>query len=63
MPDETDRNAALAEAAGLQLAWTNHRADVEAAIATAARLRAAFTRPADPVAEPTPAYRAPETRR
>jgi hypothetical protein len=53
-------NATLAEAAGLQRAWADHRADVEQAIAVAARLRAGFARPAEPAAEPTPAYHAPE---
>ena len=52
-------NAALAGAAGLDRAWEDHRADVEEAIALAARFRAAFTRPAGPAAEPTPAYSAP----
>lgn len=60
---ETTPNAALAAAAGAQRAWTDHRADVEQAIAAAARLRSAFTRPSDPAAEPLPAHRAPEPRR
>jgi hypothetical protein len=47
---------ALARAAGLQRAWAEHRADVQEAIAAAAALRAAFTRPADPAAEPAPPY-------
>ena len=51
--------AALAEAAGLQRAWQDHRADVEEAAALAARFRGAFTRPMDPAAEPMPAYAAP----
>jgi hypothetical protein len=49
----------LAQSAGLDKAWSDHRAEVEAAIAAAARLRAAFARPATPDAEPLPAYRAP----
>lgn len=63
MPDTPTSDAALAEAAGLQRAWAEHRADVEQAIAAAARLRTGFTRPADPAAEPLPAQRAPEPRR
>lgn len=47
---------ALARAVGLGRAWAEHRADVEEAIAAAARLRTAFARPADPAAEPIPAY-------
>lgn len=62
MPD-TASEAALAEAAGLRRAWAEHRADVEEAIAAAARLRAGFARPADPAAEPLPAHRAPEPKR
>jgi hypothetical protein len=54
-------NAALAQAAGLERAWQDHRADVEEAIALAARFRGAFTRPAEPGAEPTPPYAAPVT--
>jgi hypothetical protein len=50
---------ALALAAGLQRAWADHRADVEEAVAAAARLRTAFARPGDPTAEPMPAYAAP----
>jgi len=50
---------ALAFAAGLQRAWADHRADVEEAIAAAARLRTAFHRPAAPEAEPIPPYAAP----
>jgi hypothetical protein len=63
MPDTATTNAILAEAAGLQRAWAEHRADVEQAIAAAARLRTGFTRPADPAAEPLPAHRAPEPKR
>jgi hypothetical protein len=55
---ETTPDAVLA--AGLQRAWADHRADVEEAIAAAARLRTGFTRPGDPAAEPLPAHRAPE---
>jgi hypothetical protein len=60
MPEPSTTNAALAAAAGAQRAWADHRADVEQAIAAAARLRTGFTRPADPAAEPLPAHRAPE---
>ncbi|MDO9711386.1 hypothetical protein [Paracraurococcus lichenis] len=63
MPEPSTTNAALAEAAGLRRAWAEHRADVEAAIAAAARLRSGFARPADPAAEPLPAHRAPEAGR
>ena len=52
---------ALASAAGLQRAWTDHRADVVEAIAAAQKMRASFARPAGPEAEPMPAYRAPAT--
>ncbi|WP_043362588.1 hypothetical protein [Belnapia sp. F-4-1] len=55
----TDRTKTLAEAAGLDRAWQDHRADVEEAIALAARFRDAFTRPTSSAAEPTPPYRAP----
>jgi hypothetical protein len=51
--------ASLAKAAGLGRAWQDHQADVEEAIGLAARIRGAFTRPADPAAEPAPAYAAP----
>ncbi|MFC7478570.1 hypothetical protein ACFQS7_29905 [Dankookia sp. GCM10030260] len=54
--------AILAEAAGLDRAWADHRADVEQAIAAAARLRTGFTRPADPAAEPLPAHHAPDAK-
>jgi hypothetical protein len=49
----------LALAAGLARAWADHRADVEDAIAAAAKMRASFTRPTAPEAEPMPAYAAP----
>lgn len=52
---------ALAMAAGLDRAWRDHQADVEAAIASVARLRAGFPRPQDASAEPTPAYRVQST--
>lgn len=55
---EKDREA-LALGAGLTAAWKDHRPDVEDAIASVARLRAGFARPADPAIEPTPAYRMP----
>jgi hypothetical protein len=48
---------ALAKAAGLDRAWRDHQADVEAAIASVAKLRAGFTRITDPAAEPTPSYK------
>ncbi|RAI58396.1 hypothetical protein [Roseicella frigidaeris] len=63
MSESATRDAILAEAAGLRRAWAEHRADVEQAIAAAARLRTAFARPADPAAEPLPAQRAPEAGR
>lgn len=46
----------MAAAAGIDRAWQDHRADVEEAIALAARFRSGFTRPADPAAEPIPSY-------
>ena len=52
-------NETLAKAAGLARAWTDHRADVEEAIAAAQRMKASFTRPTGPEAEPMPAYGAP----
>lgn len=55
-------NEAFARAAGLDRAWADHRADVEEAIANAAKLRTAFTRPKAPEAEPMPPYRAPTPR-
>jgi hypothetical protein len=62
MTGNTDTEAAaeaLARAAGLEKAWAEHRADVLEAIEAARKLRGSFARPADPAAEPTPAYRAP----
>ena len=53
----------LAKAAGLHRAWAEHRAEVEEAVSGLAALRAAFSRPADPAAEPTPAFAAPPARR
>jgi hypothetical protein len=47
---------ALARTAGLERAWAEHRADVEAAITNAATLRAGFARPQDVTTEPMPAY-------
>ena len=49
----------LALQAGLQIAWRDHPDDVRDAIAHARKLAGAFTRPADPAAEPTPPYAAP----
>jgi hypothetical protein len=57
-----DTAEALARAAGLDRAWADHRAGVEEAIAGAAKIRSAFTRPAAPEAEPMPPYRAPAPR-
>jgi hypothetical protein len=54
---------AMARAAGLHRAWDEHRAAVEEAVAGAAALRAAFSRPAGPAAEPVPPYAAPVPRR
>ncbi|MBR0668984.1 hypothetical protein GXW71_31840 [Roseomonas hellenica] len=47
---------ALAKARGLERAWRDHPADVREAVIQAARIGAAFTRPADPAAEPMPAH-------
>jgi len=55
----SDEAAIRAKAAGLEKAWAEHRADVEEAIAGAARIRGGFQRPTAPAAEPTPPYRAP----
>lgn len=64
MPEDGDPvDEALALAAGLRVAWERHRADVEEAIAGMAALRASFSRPADPAAEPAPPYAAPGARR
>jgi hypothetical protein len=60
---QDEQTAALARAAGLDRAWAEHRADVEEAVAAAARLRTGFARPASPAVEPTPAHRAPAPRR
>ncbi|MES2713284.1 MAG: hypothetical protein V4653_17025 [Pseudomonadota bacterium] len=49
---------ALAKAHGLAVAWRDHPADVREAIESAARLARAFTRCADPAAEPIPPYAA-----
>ncbi|MBV1799597.1 hypothetical protein [Siccirubricoccus sp. G192] len=59
---QDEQAAVLARAAGLDRAWAGHRADVEEAVAVAARLRTGFARPADPAVEPTPAHRAPAAR-
>ncbi len=53
---------ALARAAGLERAWAEHREDVIEAVAGARKLRGSFARPADPAAEPMPAYSAPAPR-
>ena len=44
MPDGAAVEGALAEAAGLRLAWERHRADVEEALRGMAALRASFSR-------------------
>ncbi|MDN3566889.1 hypothetical protein ACFQY5_26510 [Paeniroseomonas aquatica] len=54
--------ATLAKAAGIDRALRDHPEDVAEAVALAARFRGAFTRPADPAAEPLPAYAAPVSR-
>ena len=59
MPDDAAVDEALAEAAGLGLAWERHRADVEEAIRGMAALRAGFARPTNPAAEPSPPYAVP----
>jgi len=50
-------SAIRAKAVGLERAWAEYPADVEEALANAARIRGGFARPATPTAEPTPAYR------
>lgn len=62
MHDDAAADEALAEAAGLRLAWDRHRADVLEAIRGMGALRAGFARPADPAAEPSPPYAAPAVR-
>ncbi|MDB5314841.1 MAG: hypothetical protein JWO26_1161 [Rhodospirillales bacterium] len=47
--------AAFAKAHGLEVAWRDHPADVKEAIASAAKLARAFTRP-EAAAEPIPPY-------
>ena len=47
----------LANAAGLQKAWANHRADVLDALATLAAHQRNLPRASDPAVEPVPAYR------
>ncbi|GAA0598159.1 hypothetical protein GCM10009416_40480 [Craurococcus roseus] len=60
MPDDgTATEEALAEAAGLRLAWNRHRADMLDAIRRMDALRGSFARPADPAAEPSPPYALP----
>lgn len=60
MPDDgTAADKAVAEAAGLHLAWRRHRADVLEAIRRMGDMRSGFARPADPAAEPSPPYAAP----
>lgn len=63
MTDGAAADEALAEAAGLRLAWERHRADVEDAIRGLMALRGSFARPTDPAAEPSPPYAAPAARR
>ena len=53
------QDEALARAAGLDRAWDAYREEVKEAIASAMTLRAGFSRPQDPAAEPMPAYAAP----
>jgi hypothetical protein len=62
-PGDATTAEALARAAGLDRAWAGHRAEVEEAVSGLAALRAAFSRPADPAAEPAPPYAAPAARR
>ena len=59
MPEGPTADEALAEAAGLRLAWERHRADVEEAIRGMASLRGGFARPTDPGVEPSPPYAVP----
>lgn len=56
MSATTAPEQALAEAAGLRIAWERHRSDVEGALRGMAALRGSFTRPADPAVEPCPPY-------
>ena len=63
MPGDSTADEALAEAAGLRLAWERHRADVEEAIRGMASLRGSFARPTDPGAEPSPPHAAPAATR
>lgn len=59
MPADDEMRAV---SAGLDKAWCDHPADVTEAIAHAKRLTGAFRRPADPAAEPIPAYAVPPMR-
>ncbi len=61
-PENPDVEA-LAKAAGLHRASAEHRAEVEEAVAGLSALRTAFTRPADPAAEPAPPYAVPPAAR
>jgi hypothetical protein len=54
-----DEHEALARAAGLSRAWALSAAEVEQAVARAARMRAELNPPEDAAAEPAPAFRAP----
>jgi hypothetical protein len=63
MAGNTAAEEALAEAAGLRLAWERHRADVEEALRKLPALRGGFARPREPAAEPSPPYAAPGGRR
>jgi hypothetical protein len=54
-----DELEALARAAGLSRAWAQNPAEIEQAVARAARMRAELNPPSDPAAEPAPAFRAP----
>ncbi|MCX8132717.1 MAG: hypothetical protein N3D18_01990 [Roseococcus sp.] len=51
--------AALAKAAGLEALAARYPEDLRAALETLARHRAALRRDADPMQEPTPAFRLP----
>ncbi|MBX9750562.1 MAG: hypothetical protein K5Q68_13335 [Roseococcus sp.] len=52
-----DATKLLAQAAGLAATAARFPADVEEALASLARHKAALPRSSDPILEPTPAYR------
>lgn len=54
-----ERTKTLAQAAGLTATATRFPADVQEALATLAKHKAALPRSSDPALEPTPAYHGP----